>query len=112
MKVICTLLPIRNHVQFFLLGINVGFFFFFGLAYSFGSGLKYAAIVSYKSLPFTKEVKKLIHLVLHGIALVLGIVGICAAFKNHNESGIPNLYSLHSWLGLGIICLYAVQVYK
>ncbi|KAF5732351.1 transmembrane ascorbate ferrireductase 1 [Tripterygium wilfordii] len=67
------------------------------------------AIVSYKSLPLKKEVKKLIHLVLHAIALVLGIIGIYAAFKFHNESNIANLYSLHSWLGIGIIVLYGIQ---
>ena len=52
----------------------------------------------------------MIHLVLHAIALILGIIGICAAFKNHNESGIANLYSLHSWLGIGVIVLYGIQV--
>ncbi|KAL8142723.1 hypothetical protein V2J09_015755 [Rumex salicifolius] len=67
------------------------------------------AIISYKSLPFSKDVKKLIHMVLHGMALILGIFGICAAFKYHNESSILNLYSLHSWLGLGVIILYAIQ---
>ncbi|XP_019200384.1 PREDICTED: transmembrane ascorbate ferrireductase 1 [Ipomoea nil] len=67
------------------------------------------AIMSYKSLPLKKEVKKVIHLVLHAIALVLGIVGICAAFKNHNESGIANLYSLHSWIGIGVAVLYGIQ---
>lgn len=67
------------------------------------------AIISYKSLPLSKDVKKLIHLVLHAIALVLGIVGIYTAFKYHNESGIANLYSLHSWLGIGVIVLYAIQ---
>ncbi|XP_058761777.1 transmembrane ascorbate ferrireductase 1-like [Vicia villosa] len=67
------------------------------------------AIISYKSLPLKKEVKKLIHLVLHAIALILGIIGICAAFKNHNESGIANLYSLHSWLGIGVISFYGIQ---
>ncbi|XP_028065534.1 transmembrane ascorbate ferrireductase 1-like [Camellia sinensis] len=67
------------------------------------------AIISYKALPLKKEVKKLIHLVLHSIALILGIVGVYAAFKYHNESGIANLYSLHSWLGIGIIVLYGVQ---
>ncbi|CAJ2630042.1 unnamed protein product [Trifolium pratense] len=40
---------------------------------------------------------------------VLGIIGIAAAFKNHNESGIANLYSLHSWLGIGVISLYGIQ---
>ncbi|ONK71464.1 uncharacterized protein A4U43_C04F8930 [Asparagus officinalis] len=67
------------------------------------------AIMSYRGLPWSKEVKKLIHLILHGIAIVLGAVGIYAAFKFHNESGIANLYSLHSWLGLGTICLYGIQ---
>ncbi|KAL5994454.1 hypothetical protein ACLOJK_024504 [Asimina triloba] len=64
------------------------------------------AIISYKAYPLTKEVKKLIHLILHAIALVLGAFGIYFAFKYHNESGIVNLYSLHSWLGLGVICFY------
>lgn len=72
--------------------------------------LENAAIISYKSLPLEKPVKKLIHLILHAISLSLGIWGICAAFKNHNESGIPNLYSLHSWIGIGVISLYAFQV--
>ncbi|KAK7270498.1 hypothetical protein RIF29_23687 [Crotalaria pallida] len=67
------------------------------------------AIISYKALPLKKEVKKLIHLVFHAIALGAGIVGIYAAFKYHNESGIANLYSLHSWLGIGVIVLYAIQ---
>ncbi|XP_076953059.1 transmembrane ascorbate ferrireductase 1-like [Bidens hawaiensis] len=77
------------------------------------------AIISYKALPFKKAEKKLIHLILHAIALVLGIIGIYMAFKNHNESGIANVYSLHSWLGeepvsvsslgIGIIVLYDIQ---
>ncbi|MQL98446.1 hypothetical protein Taro_031153 [Colocasia esculenta] len=67
------------------------------------------AIISYKALPWSKEVNKLIHLILHAIATVLGAVGIYTAFKFHNESGIANLYSLHSWVGLGTICLYAIQ---
>lgn len=67
------------------------------------------AIISYKAFPLKKEVKKLIHLVFHAIALILGIVGIYTAFKFHNESGIANLYSLHSWLGIGVIVLYGIQ---
>ncbi|KAL3521529.1 hypothetical protein ACH5RR_019678 [Cinchona calisaya] len=67
------------------------------------------AIITYKTLPLKKEVKKLIHLILHAIALVLGIIGIYTAFKYHNESNIANLYSLHSWLGIGIIVLYGIQ---
>ncbi|KAJ9139890.1 hypothetical protein P3X46_030582 [Hevea brasiliensis] len=67
------------------------------------------AIISYKSLPLKKQEKKLIHLVLHAVALILGIIGIYTAFKFHNESGIANLYSLHSWLGIAIIVLYGIQ---
>lgn len=69
-----------------------------------------AAIISFKVLPLRKEVKKLIHLALHAIALILGIIGIYAAFKFHNESNIANLYSLHSWIGIGIAVLYGIQV--
>ncbi|KAE8717466.1 Detected protein of confused Function [Hibiscus syriacus] len=65
--------------------------------------------MSYKSLPLRTEVKKIIHLVLHAIAPTLGIIVIHTAFKNHNESSIPNLYSLHSWLGIGNISLYGIQ---
>ncbi|VVA92625.1 unnamed protein product [Arabis nemorensis] len=67
------------------------------------------AIISYKSLPLEKPVKKLIHLVLHAIALALGILGICAAFKNQNECNFSNLSSLHSWIGIGVISLYGFQ---
>lgn len=67
------------------------------------------AIITYKTLPLKKSDKKLIHLVLHAIALALGIIGIYTAFKFHNESNIANLYSLHSWLGIGVISLYGIQ---
>ncbi|BAU02343.1 hypothetical protein LR48_Vigan10g077600 [Vigna angularis] len=67
------------------------------------------AIISYKALPFKKKIKKSIHLVLHATALILGIIGIYAVFKFHNEMGIVNLYSLHSWLGIGVIVLYGIQ---
>ncbi|KAK7315031.1 hypothetical protein VNO77_33563 [Canavalia gladiata] len=67
------------------------------------------AIISYKALPLKKEIKKLIHLGLHAIALILGIIGIYAVFKFHNEARIVDLYSLHSWLGIGVIVLYGIQ---
>lgn len=67
------------------------------------------SILVYKVIPIPKYYQKVVHLSLHLIALALGAVGIYAAFKYHNESGIVNLYSWHSWLGLGTICLFAVQ---
>uniref|UniRef100_J3LZW4 Cytochrome b561 domain-containing protein n=1 Tax=Oryza brachyantha TaxID=4533 RepID=J3LZW4_ORYBR len=69
-----------------------------------------AAIMIYKIFPkLNHDTTKLIHLILHAIAIVLGAVGIYCAFKFHNESGIANLYSLHSWLGIGTISLYGIQ---
>ncbi|XP_002981734.2 probable ascorbate-specific transmembrane electron transporter 2 [Selaginella moellendorffii] len=67
------------------------------------------AILVYKSVPGSKVYRKGVHLSLQAVALGLGIFGICAAFKYHNESKIDNLYSLHSWLGLGTIILFAIQ---
>ncbi|KAK3156861.1 hypothetical protein QOZ80_2AG0112940 [Eleusine coracana subsp. coracana] len=67
------------------------------------------AIMSYKILPWSHDTNKMVHMILHASALFLGLVRIYAAFKFHNESGIDNLYSLHSWVGLGTICLYGIQ---
>jgi cytochrome b-561 len=68
------------------------------------------AIMSYKTLPWSHDTNKTVHLILHAVALFLGSFGVYAAFKFHNESGIDNLYSLHSWVGLGAIILYGLQV--
>src|SRR3954466_12220297 len=69
-----------------------------------------AAIMSYKTLPWSHDTNKTVHLILHAVAFFLGSFGVYAAFKFHNESGIANLYSLHSWVGLGAIILYGLQV--
>jgi cytochrome b-561 len=65
----------------------------------------------YKIFPSRNhDTAKLTHLILHAIATVLGAFGIYCAFKFHNDSGIADLYSLHSWLGIGTISLYSIQV--
>lgn len=70
-----------------------------------------AAIMIYNVFPkLNHDTAKLTHLILHAIATVLGAFGIYCAFKFHNDSGIANLYSLHSWLGIGTISLYGIQV--
>lgn len=61
-------------------------------------------------VPASKDTRRLLHLTWLFIALVAAIVGIYAVFKYHNESGIPNMYTLHSWIGMSTICLCGIQV--
>ena len=53
---------------------------------------------------------KLLHAALMLLALILSIVGLCAVFDFHNVNKIPNLYSLHSWIGIAATALFAMQV--
>lgn len=50
------------------------------------------------------------HLSIQFIALFLGLVGLWAVIKFHNEKGVDKFYSLHSWLGLTCLFLFAIQV--
>ncbi|CAH1431174.1 unnamed protein product [Lactuca virosa] len=67
------------------------------------------AIIVYKAIPANRKTQKLIHLILHFIALAAGIVGVYAVFKFHHERHIPHMYTLHSWIGLSTICLFGLQ---
>ena len=63
----------------------------------------------FQTIPSERKVKKFVHMTLHLIAIVLGIVGLNAVFKFHDMQNIPNVYSLHSWIGIGTFCLFALQ---
>ncbi|KAF5774833.1 putative ascorbate ferrireductase (transmembrane) [Helianthus annuus] len=67
------------------------------------------AMLAYKTVSGTKGFKKLLHLTLQFSALVLGAIGLWVAWKFHNDRGIGNFYSLHSWLGLACLFLFAIQ---
>ncbi|KAG9457336.1 hypothetical protein H6P81_001844 [Aristolochia fimbriata] len=78
-----------------------------GFVFIIGEG-----IMAYKTVPSTRRVQKLVHMILLLMALVLGVLGIYAVFKFRNEVGIPaipNMRTLHSWLGMGTICLFGFQ---
>lgn len=67
-------------------------------------------MLAYKTVSGTKSFKKLVHLVLQFLAFCSSIVGLWAAWKFHNDKGIDNFYSLHSWLGLACLFLFGIQV--
>lgn len=69
-----------------------------------------AAMLAYKTVSGTKSFKKLVHLTLQFIAFCLSIIGVWAALKFHNDKGIDNFYSLHSWLGLACLFFFTLQV--
>jgi cytochrome b-561 len=59
-----------------------------------------------------RPARKAWHVVLHTTAILSGAFGITAAIKSHTlkrPDAIPNFYSVHSWLGLLVICLVLTQ---
>ncbi|KAM5225672.1 lysosomal membrane ascorbate-dependent ferrireductase CYB561A3 isoform 1-T2 [Hipposideros larvatus] len=53
---------------------------------------------------------KIAHAALHLLAFILTVLGLVAVFRYHNHAHIANLYSLHSWLGITTVFLFACQV--
>lgn len=53
---------------------------------------------------------KFIHAGLHVAAFLCAVIALVAAFDFHNAAKIPNMYSLHSWIGLTAVILYGLQV--
>ncbi|XP_003226215.2 plasma membrane ascorbate-dependent reductase CYBRD1 [Anolis carolinensis] len=72
------------------------------------------AIIVYR-LPWTwkcnKLLMKLIHAGLNSIAFTLAVISLVAVFDFHNAKKIPNMYSLHSWIGLTAVILYGLQIF-
>ncbi|KAM8806756.1 plasma membrane ascorbate-dependent reductase CYBRD1 [Eudromia elegans] len=72
------------------------------------------AIIVYR-LPWTwkcsKLLMKFIHAGLNTIAMILAIVSMVAVFDYHNARNIPNMYSLHSWIGLTALIFYSLQLF-
>ncbi|KAM9036221.1 cytochrome b reductase 1 [Sarcophilus harrisii] len=71
------------------------------------------AIIVYR-LPWTWKCSKLlmksIHAGLNAVALILAIIALVSVFDFHNAKSIPNMYSLHSWIGLTAVILYTAQL--
>ncbi|XP_029981524.1 plasma membrane ascorbate-dependent reductase CYBRD1 [Sphaeramia orbicularis] len=71
------------------------------------------AIIVYR-LPWTwncsKLMMKFIHAGLNIMAFICAVIAMVAVFDFHNAAKIPNMYSLHSWLGLTAVILYWLQI--
>ncbi|CAN7041010.1 unnamed protein product [Brassica oleracea var. botrytis] len=67
------------------------------------------AMMTYKTAYASHQVQKMVHGGLHLIGLVLGIVGICAAFRFHDKLNLKDMVSLHSWIGLTTFILLGLQ---
>lgn len=72
----------------------------------------FLAILAYRVF---RDVKKLRVKILHGsllaLSLIFASIGLKAVFDNHNLSKIPkpNMYSLHSWIGLASVVFFGMQ---
>jgi cytochrome b-561 len=82
----------------------------FCMIYFFLSNLK--AILIYRIFPRTKKIiVKIVHAVLQVGVMAFAITALIAAFDSHNkrDQPIPNMYSLHSWVGLVAVILFSLQ---
>ncbi|XP_022090917.1 cytochrome b561-like isoform X2 [Acanthaster planci] len=56
-----------------------------------------------------KTVVKTIHMLMQALAIICGVIALKAVFRFHNKAGIPNMYTLHSWVGLPTFILFCLQ---
>ncbi|TVU45375.1 hypothetical protein EJB05_04862, partial [Eragrostis curvula] len=67
------------------------------------------AILAYSTIPMDHRTQKMAHMLIHLVGLILAIFGVYAAFKFHDAAVSPDLTSLHSWLGIATLSLFALQ---
>ncbi|XP_050044017.2 uncharacterized protein [Dermacentor andersoni] len=69
------------------------------------------AMLVYRSFTCCKKIyNKLLHTIFFVLSISAITIGIVSAFMAHNSSADPkHFYSLHSWIGLGTMGLFALQ---
>ena len=69
-----------------------------------------AKVSQNSSVPDSKGAIQLIHAISLSGAFIISVVGLISIFNFHNDKGIPNLYTLHSWIGLLFVIVFGIQV--
>ncbi|KRZ37984.1 putative cytochrome b561, partial [Trichinella pseudospiralis] len=70
------------------------------------------AIMIYRMLRYvSKKISKFCHIVLHSTVFLFFVIALKAVFNSHNYSlpATPNLYTLHSWLGMTVVLIFCMQ---
>ncbi|CAH0549206.1 unnamed protein product [Brassicogethes aeneus] len=70
------------------------------------------SILSYRTFRYVaKRRLKLLHAGIHLFAFVFSVIGLKAAFDSHNLKNppVPNLYTMHSWIGLATVIIFSAQ---
>lgn len=71
------------------------------------------AMLSYRSYGCCRQIyKKLFHTLFHILAVPAIVMGFITVLDSHNLAipSIPNFYSIHSWMGLTTMGLFAIQL--
>jgi len=87
-----------------------------GLIFLYGNGALVYRVFPSKN-DGQKFARKMIHATVMILAFLLAMAGLAAAFDSHNlktdadgrPTPIPNMYTLHSWVGLTAVILFAMQ---
>ncbi len=76
-----------------------------GLVYLYGNGLLVYRVFRHER----KKKLKVTHAVVNASCFVLAVAALRAVFGYHAKANINDMYSLHSWLGLITVSLFAFQ---